>query len=163
MDIEIPRELADAEGVPEDLDANVVGPYRFPNSRRRRASGWIYAAAAAVAAVAAGSGLARGLWWVAGALLALGAYHVWAAHDVRLSESDAFDAAARAIDHPVGHASAALRFEGFRSLPVWNVVVYDAAEPPRTRSLVQVDARSGDLRRPVYAESWDAQRSDIGT
>lgn len=163
MDIEIPRELADAEGVPEDLDANVVGPYRFPNSLRRRTSGWIYAAAAVVAAAAAGVGLARGLWWVAVAFVALGAYHLWAAHDVRLTESDAFDAAARAIDHPVGHASAALRFEGLRSIPVWNVVVYDAADPPATRSLVQVDARSGDLRRPVYAEALDPQRSDIGT
>ena len=51
--IHIPREVADAEGVPEDLDANVVGPYRFPDPRRRRLASWLYLAGAAVVGVLA--------------------------------------------------------------------------------------------------------------
>ena len=37
--IHIPREVAEAEGLPEELDANIVGPYRFPDPRRRRIAG----------------------------------------------------------------------------------------------------------------------------
>jgi hypothetical protein len=45
----------------------------------------------------------------------------------------------------VGHASAAVRFAGWRSRPRWAVVLYSASDPPDERALVVVDAVAGDV------------------
>ena len=37
--IEVPEEVAEEEGLPEDLDASVLGPYTVPNVTRRRRAG----------------------------------------------------------------------------------------------------------------------------
>ena len=36
-------------------------------------------------------------------------------------------------------------FDGWRARPVWNVLVFDAADPPSRRGLVRVDAGSGEI------------------
>lgn len=152
MDIEIPKELAEAEQVPEDLNANVVGPYMFPTPRRRRTSGFIYAAAAGVALIGGLTILPGGMLAVAGALMLLALYQMWTATDVLVDERQAFALAGRAVEFAVGHASGAIRFEGLRSHPVWNILLYDAGDPPTRRALVQIDAVIGVIRRDVYVE-----------
>lgn len=152
MNIEIPQELADAEGVPDDLDSSIVGPYQFASPQRRRIAGAIYGVGALVAAVGAGAGLPRGMWFVAAALAVLAVHHVLSAHPLQVSDVDALSTAARHVDFAVGHASAALRFEGLFARPVWNVLMYDGGEPPTQRALVQIDAKSADLVREVYVE-----------
>jgi hypothetical protein len=149
--IEIPQEVADAEGVPDDLDSSVVGPYRFPNPRRRRLAAWIYLAGAGVAAWA-GISLATGYWAVAAGLIALAVYHFVTAWDLAIEQEQALDEAARSVDFSVGHVSAAVAFEGWLAKPVWNVIVYSATEPPDRRALVRLDARTGDHLDEVYEE-----------
>lgn len=153
MEIEIPRELADAEGVPQDLDSNIVGPYRFPSPVRRRAAGWVYVGAATVAVTGAVTVLGAPMLWVAAAFAALAGYHFLTSHDTRLNEDQALAAAGRQVPFSIGHASAALRFEGVRSYPVWNVLVYDAEDPPTQRALVFVDAVTGAERRSAYIDA----------
>lgn len=152
MDIEIPKELADAEGVPEDLNANITGPYLFASPVRRRIAARIYAVGALVAAAGALSGLPGGMWLLAGGLGLLALHHARSAHPLVVSDAEALAIAARNVDAAVGHASAALRFEGLFAKPVWNVLVYDAASPPSQRALVQIDAQSGQLVREMYVE-----------
>lgn len=156
MEIEIPKELAEAEGVPEDLDANVVGPYQFASPVRRRIAARIYAAGALLAAIGALSGLPAGMWIASAGLLVLAIHHARSAHPLNVSDSEALAIAARQLKTAVGHASAALRFEGVFATPVWNVLVYDAAEPPTSRALVQIDARTGALAREVYTEALES-------
>ena len=40
--IHIERDLADSISIEEELDSNVVGPYRFPSPMRRRIAGWVF-------------------------------------------------------------------------------------------------------------------------
>jgi len=156
MGFEIPREIADAEGVPEDLDSNVVGMFRFPSSRRRRTAGWVYIAAATVAVTASLTVLPAGMVWVGAALAALGVYHFAAAFATKINEEDALAIAGRQVPFAIGHASAALRFEGIRAYPVWNVLVYDADDPPTQRALVFIDAITGTERRSPYLDAFDS-------
>ena len=155
MGFEIPREIADAEGVPEDLDSNVVGMFRFPSSRRRRSAGWVYVAAAAVAVAFGLTILPRGMMWVAVAMLLVAGYHFLAAFPTKVNEEVALVNAGRQVPFAVGHASAALRFEGVRAYPVWNVLVYDAHDPPTQRALAFIDAVDGSVRRPPYFDTLD--------
>jgi hypothetical protein len=61
----IERDLADSVAIEEELDSNVVGPYRFPEPTRRRAAGWVFAVAAVVTAVAIDGGWVPALGFVA--------------------------------------------------------------------------------------------------
>lgn len=154
--IEIPREVADAEGVPDDLDSGVVGPYEFPSPTRRTTAAIIYLLAAAVAATGALVGLPDGMWVVAAAFVLLAVIHRLAAFRLQIDQGAALDAAGALVDFTVGHASAALAFRGWRARPVWNVILYSAADPPDRRALVQLDGVSGAQLAEVYEEPVQA-------
>jgi hypothetical protein len=152
--IHIPRDLADAEGVPEELDAGIVGQYRFPDPRRRRIAGWIYLGTAVVLAALASQ---QSLVW-GGVVLAvvLGVWHLISAWPLTIDQEEALARAATVVDFPVGHSSAAVTFVGFRSRPRWHVVMYSADDPPSQRALVQFDGVSGALAADVYTEDVPA-------
>ncbi|HJS72352.1 MAG TPA: hypothetical protein VJ858_06450, partial [Acidimicrobiia bacterium] len=57
-----------------------------------------------------------------------------------------------AVDFPIGHSSASVRFHGWRSRPRWSVMLYSAAEPPDQRALVVVDAVNGAIVETPYVE-----------
>ncbi len=153
MEIEIPRDVAEAAGVPADLDAGATGPYRLPSPRRRRAAGVIYLVGAAVTSAAAVAAPAPG-WVVMAALLALlGLYHFVTAWELHVAEVRAVGIAGRLVSFPVGHASAAVGFTGWRARPVWNVLVFSADEPPTTRALVRIDGVTAAVVGTPYEEA----------
>ena len=132
--------------LPEDLDVTAyVGPYLFPDIRRRRVAGAI------LAVLGAGSllgGLASdngGLVAAGVLLLLLGAYHVAAAWPLKVDQIDGLAVASRTVGFPVGHASAQLGWRGVRSRPSWRILLYSADAPPSLRGLVEVDAVDGKV------------------
>ncbi len=145
---------ADTEGehrdvLPDDLDASgYVGPYTFPDNKRRRVPGVIYAVVggALVAAwlVRGGGVLLNDGLAVAGvALVVIGAYHWLAGYPLRIDQTDALAAAGREVGFAVGHASAQLSWRGVRSRPTWRLLLYSAEDPPNSRGLVLVDGVDG--------------------
>ncbi len=64
--------------------------------------------------------------------------------------------AAAVVDFPIGHASAAIRFQGWRSRPRWSVLLYSAVDPPDRRALVLIDAITGDPIDLPYVEAIEA-------
>ena len=150
--IRIPEEVAKAEGVPEDLDSGVLGPYRFPSPLRRRAAAMVYVAGAVLSALGALAGLASGLWVISAGFLVVAFLHDRAAWPLVIEQEEALTAAAALVPFAVGHASAALGFVGPRSRPVWNVILYSAEEPPDRRALVRLDATTGARLAMPYVE-----------
>jgi hypothetical protein len=130
--------------LPEDLDVTAyVGPYLFPDIRRRRIAGTIHALVGLVSLV---GGIASGNdgLLAAGVLLALVAgYHWLTAWHLVLDQTAALAAASRTVGFPVGHASATLGWRGLLSRPSWRILVYSADAPPTRRGLVEVDAIDG--------------------
>lgn len=153
--IRISKEVAEAEGVPDDLDSAVLGPYRFPSPIRRRTAALLYVAGAFLAALGALSGLASGFWVVAGGFLVLAYVHDRAAWPLVMEQEAALDSAATLVPFTVGHASAALGFVGLRSRPVWNVILYSGEEPPERRALVRLDATCGRQLDSTYIEGLE--------
>ena len=150
--IEIPREVADAEAVPDDLDANLTGPYEFPSPRRRKLSGAAFLAGTLIAVLGAISGLPSGLFVLAGVLAIIGLFHFLTAWNLKTTAEEALAVAGPEVSFPVGHASAALTFEGWRSRPVWHVLVYSADDPPAARGLVRVDGITGEVLGETFEE-----------
>jgi hypothetical protein len=145
--IHIDKELAESLAIEEELDSNVVGPYRFPSPTRRRIAGWLFVVAAAITMV-----LIDGGWLPAIGLVALAAWNFASAWPLSVDETKALSVAGSVVDFPVGHASAAVTFRGFRSRPRWSVILYSASEPPDQRALVVVDAVSGEVAEEPYVE-----------
>ena len=151
--IVIPEEAARAEAVPDDLDAGVASPYRFPDPSRRRWAGWVYLVMAAPLAVLAFS--EPGLWITVLLLAVISAYQWWASWPLALDEAGALQTAAARVPFGVGHASVAVTFSGIRSRPRWQVIVYSSESPPKRRALVEIDGVSGESSGDVYIEELD--------
>jgi hypothetical protein len=143
--IEIPEEVARAEHVPDDLDATQREPYTIPTTRRRRTSGAVHLVAAGLAAASPAAGLPSGMWVTAGMLALLGVWHLASAWSIEVLDPEALAVANRETEFAVGHASAAVGFDGWRARPVWNVLVFGADDPPSVRGLVRVDAVDGSV------------------
>jgi hypothetical protein len=151
--IEVPDQLASAEGLPEDLDASILGPYTVPSLTRRRRAGAYYLGGAVLVGLGIAAGLPAGMWLLVGLLAAIGTYHFLAAFDLRVTDTEALSIANQQTEFPVGHASASVGFEGWRARPVWNVLVFSAEEPPKQRGLVRIDAVSGTVRDVLVEEN----------
>src|SRR3954454_12907509 len=127
--------------LPEELDVTAyVGPYVFPDIRRRRIAGACYAvigAASLAGGISAGN---RGLVFAGVFLLLIAVYHWIAGWPLRVDQTEALAVASRTVGFPVGHASAQLGWRGLLSRPTWRILLYSAEEPPTTRGLVELDA-----------------------
>jgi hypothetical protein len=134
------------DALPADLDITAyVGPYLFPDIRRRRIAGSLHAIGSA-GSLAAGVASGNTGLVIAGALLAaIAGYHFLAEWHVALDQTAALAAASRAVGFPVGHASAQLGWRGLRSRPSWRILLYSADSPPTQRGLVEVDAVDGGI------------------
>jgi hypothetical protein len=152
-----------ADALPEDLDVTAyVGPYTFPDIRRRRIAGTGYLVLAV--ATVAGSLLTDNRGVVAGAVLLalIGGYHFLAAWPLRVDQTEALTVATRTVGFPVGHASAQLAWRGLRSRPAWRILLYSADDPPATRGLVELDAVDGHVLghyTEANPEDWSRYRS----
>jgi hypothetical protein len=137
-------EAARHDALPEDLDVTAyVGPYVFPDIKKRRIAAALYAV---VAALSLWGGLTSGNGGlIAGAIIVgtVAVYCVLAAWPLRVDQTEALATASRAVGFPVGHASAQLAWRGLRSRPTWRILLYSADEPPSIRGLVELDAVDG--------------------
>jgi hypothetical protein len=148
--------------LPEDLDVTAyVGPYLFPDIRRRRVAGSILAALGAAALAGGIASAEAGLIGAGSLLAAVAAYHFAAAWPLAVDQIDALAIASRTVGFPVGHASAQLGWRGLRSRPSWRILLYSADAPPSRRGLVEVDAVDGAVLGE-YVEENPEDWSQLG-
>jgi hypothetical protein len=165
-------EIEHTDDLPEDLQPSMyVGPYTFPDIKKRRIPGFIYlgtAAALFALWLAYGDGgvfVNRGVLAAAIGFALVGLYHLAAGWPLRVREVDALASASREVGFPVGHASAQLSWRGLRSRPTWRILLYSAEEPPAKRGLVLVDGLDGAVVQHVVEdnpEDW-SQNQDATT
>lgn len=167
MPDEMPGRTSDAthdetrDALPEDLDVTAyVGPYLFPDIRRRRIAGTLEG-------IVGAASLAGGLTSQNGGLVAAGvfllvvmAYHVATAWHLAVDQTEALAAASRAAGFAVGHASAQLAWRGLRSRPSWRILLYSADSPPTMRGLVELDGVDGEILG-TYTEPNPEDWSDL--
>jgi hypothetical protein len=132
------------DALPEDLDVTaLVGPYIFPDIRRRRIAAYCYAVIGLGTLWAGIAADNRGLLFGAVFLLLVAVYHYVAGWHLEIDQTEALAVASRTVGFPVGHASAQLAWRGLLSRPAWRILVYSADEPPSIRGLVELDAVDG--------------------
>jgi hypothetical protein len=138
--------VPEGDALPEDLDVTAyVGPYVFPDIRRRRIAAYCYVVIGLITLWAGISADNRGLLLGGIALLLIAAYHFVAGWHLAVDQTEALAIASRTVGFPVGHASAQLGWRGLLSRPAWRILVYSADEPPSIRGLVELDAVDGHV------------------
>ena len=103
--IEVDAEVAEAAQMPDDLDANVFGPYAVPDPIRRRRAARVYVLGAAVVAIGIGFGLPSGMWLLVAALLVIAGYHWVGGVHLSVREHEALTVANRAMIGPASSSS----------------------------------------------------------
>ncbi len=138
--------------LPEDLQPSAfVGPYSFPDNKRRRVPGALYIAVGLILLLLVATRgtdavfVNRGFAVAGAAFLLVGAYHLVAGYPLRIDATDALAAAAREAGFAIGHSSAQLGWRGLLSRPTWRLLLYSAEEPPEHRGLVLVDGVDGTV------------------
>jgi hypothetical protein len=132
--------------LPAHLDvAAYVGPYQFPDIRRRRIAATMYVVVGAACAAGYAVSANGGLLAAAVMLGLIAVYHFLTAWPLRVDQTESLAVASRTVGFPVGHASAQLAWRGLRSRPAWRILLYSADEPPSVRGLVELDAVDGHV------------------
>jgi hypothetical protein len=163
-DADLPEGDARPEGdaLPEDLDVTAyVGPYVFPDIRRRRIAAYCYAVIGAGSVWAGVSADNHGLLYGGVFLLLVALYTFVAGWHLAVDQTEALAVASRTVGFPVGHASAQLAWRGLLSRPAWRILVYSADEPPSIRGLVELDAVDGHVLGD-YTENNPEDWSKLG-
>ena len=152
----------EGDDLPEELDVTAyVGPYVFPDIRRRRIAAALYVIVGGVALAAGLAASNGGLVFAGVFLLVIAAYHWAAGWHLEIDQTEALAIASRTVGFPVGHASAQLAWRGLLSRPVWRILVYSADEPPSIRGLVELDAVDGHVIGE-YTERNPEDWSELG-
>ncbi len=147
-----------SDELPADLDiTGLVGPYEFPNNSKRRIASILYLVVGGLCVwlgVSFDSPLVNdGLTVVGLGLIVFAVYSYIVAVDTRVDETDALVIAARTVGFPPGHASAQMSWYGWRSRPLWRILVYSDEEQPLFRGLVVVDGVSGEVREQMVEDN----------
>jgi hypothetical protein len=136
--------------LPEDLDVTaLVGVYEFPNNSRRRIASILYLVVGVLCVwlgLGVDSPLVNGGVAIAGiGLIAFAVYSYVVAVDTRYDETDALVAAAKVCGFVPGPAAAQMTWRGWRSRPVWRVLLFSDEEQPLHRAIVLVDGVTGEV------------------
>jgi len=153
---------ADCDALPDDLDVTAyVGPYVFPDIRRRRIAAALYVVVGGAALWAGLASSNRGLVLAGVFVGVIAAYNFVAGWHLAVDQTEALAVASRTVGFPVGHASAQLAWRGLLSRPAWRILVYSADEPPSIRGLVELDAVDGHVIGE-YTENNPEDWSELG-
>lgn len=152
-------EPLEGDQLPADLDiTGLVGPYEFPNNSKRRIASVLYFVIGAICvwlgATVESSLVNEGLVAAGIGLILFAIYSFVVAVDTKVEETDALAIAGARVGFPVGHAAAQMNWRGWRSRPVWRILVYSDESPqPEQRALVLVDGVSGEVREHFVEEN----------
>lgn len=155
--IDISREDAQKQVVPDDLNSLAVGSYIIPNPNRRRNYGYLLVFTSIISYFL--FNLTDWLSVAYGSLLvfATGVSILFIDNSVKIKQSDVIKNIIKHVPHSIGYYSIALTFafyKKFRFLkPIWTVIVYDHENPPTEKTIVEIDASNGDLVSETYTES----------
>lgn len=155
--IDISKDDAEKQVVPEDLNSLAVGSYIIPNPKRRKLYGFVLIVTGLLSqivfsltgwlSVSSGSSL----------IVMFGLFILLIDNSVNIKQNEVIKNIENNVPHSIGYYSIALTFELINSFkflkPIWTVIVYDHKNPPTKKTIIEIDAANGDLVSEVYTES----------
>jgi len=157
--IDINQDDAEKALLPDDLNSLAVGSYIVPNPNRRKYYP-IYVL------------LIIGITYISSLLLPFIDFTVSLIillvvalmlfvinNKFLINQDEVIEKILNFIDHPIGYYSIALTFLfNLKNIltPVWTTIIYSHESPPKLKTIIEINAYSGELLSDPYTESINA-------
>lgn len=157
--IDINQEDAEKALLPDDLNSLAVGSYIVPNPNRRKYYPFYVLLIVAITYIA--SLLLPFIdFTVSLIILVLVALMLFVINNKFLiSQNEVIEKILNFIDHPIGYYSIALTFLfNLKNIltPVWTTIIYSHESPPKLKTIIEINAYSGEVLGDPYTESINA-------
>ena len=157
--IEIDKQDAENSLLPDDLNSLAVGSYVVPNPSRRK-----YYPAYILSVCALFLITSFFLTFISFSptliiLVLLAALLLFLNNKFKINQGDVISNVLPYIDHSIGYYSVALTFLfNLKNIltPVWTVIVYSHESSPNFKTIVEINAFSGDIVTNPYSENLNA-------
>ena len=157
--IEIDKDIAEETLLPDDLNSLAVGSYVVPDPRKR--SQYPYVVLGVVLLSFITSLIIDFVSFVPVIIiLNIVALLLFVVNNkFKIQQQEVIERITNNIDHSIGYYSIALTFQfTFKNIltPVWTVIVYSHESPPKFKTIVEINAFSGDIVTEPYSENLNA-------
>jgi hypothetical protein len=157
--IDINQEDAEKALLPDDLNSLAVGSYIVPNPNRRKYYP-VYVLLIVAITYIASLLLPFIDFTVSLIILVLVALMLFVINNKFLiSQNEVIEKILNFIDHPIGYYSIALTFLfNLKNIltPVWTTIIYSHESPPKLKTIIEINAYSGEVLGDPYTESINA-------
>ena len=157
--IDINQEDAEKALLPDDLNSLAVGSYIVPNPNRRKYYP-VYVLLIVAITYIASLLLPFIDFTVSLIILVLVALMLFVLNNKFLiSQDEVIEKILNFIDHPIGYYSIALTFLfNLKNIltPVWTTIIYSHESPPKLKTIIEINAYSGEVLGDPYTESINA-------
>ena len=157
--IEIDKEVAEETLLPDDLNSLAVGSYVVPDPRKR--SQYPFFVFAVLVITYLTSLVIDFVTFTPTFIILLSVVILLFLIDnkFRIQQQEVIEKITDSIEHSIGYYSIALTFLfSIRNIltPVWTVIVYSHENPPQFKTIVEINALSGDIVTEPYTENINA-------
>ena len=157
--IDINQDDADKALLPDDLNSLAVGSYIVPNPNRRKYYP-VYVLLIVAVTYIASLLLPFIDFTVSLIILVLVALMLFVINNKFLiNQDEVIEKILNFIDHPIGYYSIALTFLfNLKNIltPVWTTIIYSHESPPKLKTIIEINAYTGELLSDPYTESINA-------
>ena len=157
--IEIDKEVAEETLLPDDLNSLAVGSYVVPDPRKR--SQYPFFVFAVLVITYLTSLVIDFVTFTPTFIILLLVVILLFLIDnkFRIQQQEVIEKITDSIEHSIGYYSIALTFLfSIRNIltPVWTVIVYSHENPPQFKTIVEINALSGEIVTEPYTENINA-------
>ena len=157
--IEIDKDVAEETLLPDDLNSLAVGSYVVPDPRKR--SQYPFFVFAVLVITYLTSLVIDFVTFTPTFIILLSVVILLFLIDnkFRIQQQEVIEKITDSIDHSIGYYSIALTFLfSIRNIltPVWTVIVYSHENPPQFKTIVEINALSGEIVTEPYTENINA-------
>lgn len=157
--IEIDKDVAEETLLPDDLNSLAVGSYVVPDPRKR--SQYPFFVFAVLVITYLTSLVIDFVTFTPTFIILLFVVILLFLIDnkFRIQQQEVIEKITDSIEHSIGYYSIALTFLfSIRNIltPVWTVIVYSHENPPQFKTIVEINALSGEIVTEPYTENINA-------
>jgi len=157
--IEIDKDIAEETLLPDDLNSLAVGSYVVPDPRKRRQYPYVVLGVVLLSFIT--SLIIDFVSFVPVIfILSIVALLLFLVNNkFKIQQQEVIERITNNIDHSIGYYSIALTFQfTFKNIltPVWTVIVYSHENPPLNKTIIEINAFSGQVITEPYTENLNA-------
>ena len=157
--IEIDKDIAEETLLPDDLNSLAVGSYVVPDPRKRKQYPYVVLGVVLLSFIT--SLIIDFVSFVPVIIiLSIVALLLFLVNNkFKIQQQEVIERITNNIDHSIGYYSIALTFQfTFKNIltPVWTVIVYSHENPPLNKTIIEINAFSGNVITEPYTENLNA-------